>query len=146
LRAIWSTMWSNVLSLGCGERFWMNNDTTFMTISLQTHVLATCITEEDKAYLRGCGLGIRISIIWSLMPGPLSPSLVLYLASGNINQALSQDFLMAVQPAVEVRLRTWPPPSRITGEGRRVLDLDVRRDPWTLITSCASFDGTQVCF
>jgi hypothetical protein len=135
-----------MLSLGSGERFWTNNDTTFMTISLQTHVLATHITEEDEAYLQGCGLGIHISIIWSLLPGLLSPSLVLYLASGNIDQALSHDFLIAVQPAIEAQLQMWPPTSKTTGEGRTVLDLDVRRDPWTLIASCASFDGTQVCF
>ncbi len=145
LRAIWSTMWCDVLSLGCGERFWTNNDDNFVTISLQNHVLATHITEEEEAYLWGCGFWVRVSIIWGLMPGPLSPSLVLYLAYGNIDQAISQDFLIAVQPAIEARLQTWPP-SRITRDRRTVLDLDVRRDPWTLIASCVSFDGTRVCF
>lgn len=139
-------MWSDIVSLSCGERFWTNNDRdSFMTISLRTRVLAAHITEEDEAYLRGCGFCIRISILWGLIPGPISPSLVLYLAYGSIDHAISRDFLIAVQPAVEARLQTWPP-SKITREGRTVLDLDVRRDPWTLVASCASFDGTQVCF
>ena len=126
-------------------------DTNFATLSLQTLVLATHITEADAAYLRACGLSIRVSIIWGLMPGPLSPSLILYLLSENmpveaaLNRATSRDFLAAVQPAVETRLRAWPPP-KITRDGKSVLDLDVRRDPWTLIASCAIFDGTQVCF
>lgn len=138
-------MWNNALSLGCGERFWANSDTNFMTLSLRTPILAAYITEEDAAYLRGCGFAIRISIIWGLMPGPLSPSLVLYLVSADINLAISRNFLEAVQPTVEARLQTWPPPT-ITRDGRTVLDLNVRSDPWTLIASCASFDGTQVRF
>ncbi|KAF8259269.1 hypothetical protein EI94DRAFT_1035513 [Lactarius quietus] len=145
LRATWSTMWNNILTQGCGERLWTTSEATFSTLSLRTHILAALITEEDKSYLRGCGFSIRISVIWGLMPGPLSPSLVLYLISGNISQALSQDFLAAVQPAVEERIRTWPPP-KVTRHGQERLDLDARKDPWTLIASCASFDGTNVCF
>jgi len=60
-----------------------------------------------------------------------------------LDWATSRDFLAAVQPAVEARLRTWPP-VKITRDGRSVLDLDVRKDPWTLIASCASFDGMQI--
>ncbi|KAH8995533.1 hypothetical protein EDB86DRAFT_1099203 [Lactarius hatsudake] len=145
LRAIWSTMWNDILSLGHGpgERFWTNDNSDFMTISLRPNILATRITEDDQAYLRGCGLSIRISVIWGLMPGPLSPSLLLYLAHGNIDKAISRDFLKAVQPSLEARLQTWPP-SMITRSGQTVLELDVRRDPWTLIASCTSFDGTQI--
>jgi len=136
-------MWNNILTQGCGERLWTTSEATFSTLSLRTHILAALITEEDKSYLRGCGFSIRISVIWGLMPGPLSPSLVLYLISGNISQALSQDFLAAVQPAVEERIRTWPPP-KVTRHGQERLDLDARKDPWTLIASCASFDGTNI--
>lgn len=145
LRAVWSTMWNNIISPGHGKSFWTpTTEPTFMTLSLRTQVLASIITEEDARYLRGCGFAIRISIIWGLVPGPLSPSFILYLISGSLDKATSQDFLRAVQPAVESRLETWPPP-KITREGSTVFDLDVRSDPWTLIASCTSFDGTQVC-
>ncbi len=144
MQAIWSTMWTNVLSLNGQERFWTNDDQQFYQLSLQTQVLAAHITTSDEAYLRGCGLGIRISVIWDLMT-PLSPSLVLYLASGSVEGAMSSDFLLAVQPTLEARLQTWPPPSKTTSDGRTILDLDVRKDPWTLIASCVSFEGTQVC-
>jgi hypothetical protein len=117
----------------------------FMTLALQTHVLASIITDKDAAYLQGCGFAICILIIWGLIPGPLSPSLIVYLMSGSLDKALSHDFLIAVQPAVKSRLQTWPPPN-ITREGCTILDLDVRRDPWTLIASCNSFDGTQARF
>ncbi|KAH9017837.1 hypothetical protein EDB84DRAFT_1442645 [Lactarius hengduanensis] len=145
LRAIWSTMWSDILSLGHGpgERFWTNDNSDFTSISLRPNILATRITEDDQAYLQGCGFCIHISVIWGLMPGPLSPSLILYLAHGNIDEAISRDFLKVVQPSLEARLQTWPP-SMITRSRRTVLELDVRRDPWMLIASCTSFDGTQI--
>jgi hypothetical protein len=138
-------MWTDILSPSHGNFWTPMTESTFITLSLRTQVLASVITEDDTTYLRGCGFSIRISIIWGLVPGLLSPSLILYLISGSLDKAISQDFLRAVQPAVESRLQTWPPP-KITREGSTVLDLDVRKDPWTLIASCTSFDGTQACF
>jgi len=52
LRAIWATMWKNLLSVGCGNRLWIHTDDDFTMLSLQTLVLATRITEEDTTYLR----------------------------------------------------------------------------------------------
>ncbi|KAF8913128.1 hypothetical protein CPB84DRAFT_516526 [Gymnopilus junonius] len=97
------------------------------------------VTPADKNDFEFYGFIFRQSLIWGLDPFPISPFFIaLVLAS--LSAAMSPEFIKTVSPLSAQRLATWPPLEITNVENGTVfLDLDYRRDPMKLLTSCLEF-------
>ncbi|KAI0349951.1 hypothetical protein OH77DRAFT_1593900 [Trametes cingulata] len=112
------------------EGYWIKtSDDQFYT----PLVPGTPLTDDDIKYWKGCGVMLRIALLWNQNILPVSP-LLLALLLGGLDAATDSSLLQCITPELAARLETWPPPLiTCPNTGEMVYDVQLGRDPMNLI-------------